>query len=35
MEEDYKGLAEARVSKFLKFINKYGKDKKKKIDEDG
>ena len=35
MEEDYKGLARERVSRFLKFINKYGRDKEKKIVEDG
>jgi hypothetical protein len=35
MEEDYKGIADARVGKFLKFIRKFRDDKERKIIEDG
>lgn len=35
MEEDFRGVAEARVSRFLQFIRKYGRDNEKKIVEDG
>lgn len=34
MEEDLKGIAEERVSRFLKFIRKYGRDKEERIKED-
>ena len=35
MEEDYKGIADERVKRFLAFIKKHEKDQLRKIEEEG
>ena len=35
MEEDYKGMADERVKRFLAFIKKHEKDQLRKIEEEG